>query len=129
MAFQGSVWVKAMLELLFIRHGQPQWVDQNRSVMDPWLTEIGRRQARALAERAGALGPIDEILVSPTRRSRETAAPLCEVLAREPVICPWLEEIKLPDWRQTPAEAVEQIYRSARARPPEAWWDGLPGGE
>jgi probable phosphoglycerate mutase len=117
------------MELIFLRHAQPGWVADGRPVLDPPLTELGRRQAEVVAERIASFGAITEVVVSPTRRTRETAAPLCTALGVEPSVADWLEEIRLPDWRQEPAEAVEQVYRQARKRPLSEWWDGLPGGE
>jgi broad specificity phosphatase PhoE len=42
----------------------------------------------------------------------------------------WLHEIRSPStWQDTPAEEVSRILEEARARPRDAWWDGLPDGE
>jgi len=59
--------------LHLVRHGQAaaRW-DQNH---DPGLDEIGRQQALAVAEELGPLGPLP-VVVSPLRRTRETAAAL-----------------------------------------------------
>jgi broad specificity phosphatase PhoE len=54
---------------------------------DPALSDAGRARARALAE-ALAAERLDAILVSPTRRARETAAPLAEARSLAPVGVP-----------------------------------------
>jgi len=54
---------------------------------DPDLTEAGHARARALAETL-AHAHVQAILVSPTRRSRETAAPTAEHAKVEPKVVP-----------------------------------------
>ena len=39
------------MEIVLVRHGQPEWVRDGRNVVDPPLTELGHRQAEAMAER------------------------------------------------------------------------------
>jgi probable phosphoglycerate mutase len=116
------------VELVIVRHAQPEWVRDDVAVDDPALTDLGRRQAAALAERL-ASDRFDELLVSPLRRARETMAPVAEVIGKEPVVHDWLAEIAAPRWAGTPAETVQRIFRETRARPVEEHWDGLPGGE
>ncbi len=118
------------MELVFIRHGQPAWSVEGISQPDPHLTSTGREQARLAAERlATDEPPVTEILVSPAHRAIETAAPLGELIGREPVVVDDLVEIKMPDWRGHPEEAVQKIFAESRDRTPDEWWDGLPGGE
>ena len=59
--------------LVLVRHGQAAagWGDAT----DPGLDEVGRAQAEAAAEALAPIGPLP-IVVSPLRRTRETAAPL-----------------------------------------------------
>jgi probable phosphoglycerate mutase len=120
------------VEIILIRHGQPEWVRDGRNVVDPPLTDLGHRQAARMAERmAGedATTPFDEILVSPLLRARQTAEPLTSRLERDATVEPWLEEIRDPGWHGTPAEKAEQAYREMRDRPVDARWLGLEGGE
>lgn len=116
------------MEIVLIRHGQPEWVRDGLNVSDPPLTELGHRQARAMAEQLAG-EPFDEVLVSPLTRARQTAAPLFERLERNETIDPWLEEIRDPLWHGTPAEKAEQAYAEIKDRPVEHRWDGLHGGE
>jgi probable phosphoglycerate mutase len=116
------------MELLLVRHGQPEWVRDGLNVVDPPLTELGRRQAAALA--AAMTGEaLDEVLVSPLLRARETAAPVLEALGRSEDIDMWLEEIRDPKWHGTPAERAAEAYRELRDRPAADRWRGLTGGE
>lgn len=116
------------MELVLIRHGEPEWVRDGLNVDDPPLTLRGHEQARRLAD-ALADETFDEILVSPLVRARQTAAPLLERLGRDEVVAPWLEEIRNPMWHGTPAEKAEAAYREQRERPPHQHWSGLDGGE
>lgn len=118
------------MELIFIRHGQPEWISEGRNLTDPPLTQRGARQASALAERATEWRRPTEIVVSNARRARETAEPLCRALGIEPTVAPWFNEIRLPpEWGGAPTEVIEQLSRRARGRSVDEWWDGLPGGE
>ena len=116
------------VELVLIRHGQPEWVREGLNVVDPPLTDLGHRQAAALAE-ALSSEHFDEVLVSPLVRARETAAPLLESLGRSEDIDLWLEEIRDPNWHGTPAEHAAEAYEELRSRPSLDRWRGLPGGE
>lgn len=116
------------MEIVLIRHGEPEWVRDGLNVSDPPLTERGHRQAARMAE-ALRHEHFDEVLVSPLRRARQTAAPLLEVLGREEVIDPWLEEIRDPMWHGTPAERAEAEYRAQREAPARDRWQGIEGGE
>ena len=118
------------MEIVFIRHGQPAWDIDGLSQVDPGLTPLGVEQAERAATRlVEEPRPVAEVLVSPALRSQETAAPITAALGIAPVTVPDLTEIQMPDWTGTPVETVEAIFRDARHRSPDHWWDGLPGGE
>jgi broad specificity phosphatase PhoE len=38
------------MEIVLIRHGEPEWVRDGLNVVDPPLTERGRRQAECVAD-------------------------------------------------------------------------------
>ncbi|WP_420453597.1 histidine phosphatase family protein [Ilumatobacter sp.] len=116
------------MEIVFIRHGQPEWVRQGLNVIDPPLTELGHAQAAAMAA-ALAGESFDEVWCSPLVRARQTAAPLFEALGRSEEIAPWLEEIRDPAWHGTPQDKAEAAYAELRGRPTEQRWSGLEGGE
>ncbi|MEX2625839.1 MAG: histidine phosphatase family protein [Ilumatobacteraceae bacterium] len=116
------------MEIVFVRHAQPEWVREGLNVVNPPLTERGHRQAALLA---GVLADehFDEVLVSPLLRARQTAAPLLARLGRDEEIDDWLEEIRDPGWHGTPAEKAEQAFREMRERPVERRWAGIEDGE
>jgi broad specificity phosphatase PhoE len=116
------------VEIVLIRHGQPEWVKDGLNVVDPPLTDMGQEQAARMAEML-AKESFDEVLVSPLRRARQTAAPLYELLGRSEQIEPWLEEIRDPGWHGTPAEKAQQAYAELKGRTVGERWNGLVGGE
>lgn len=116
------------MKIVLVRHGQPEWVRDGLNVVDPPLTERGRRQA----ERAAAVlaeERFDEIIVSPLLRARQTAEPLLAALGMAQVVEPWLEEIREPNWHGTPQELAAKAYEEERNRPAEHRWEGIEGGE
>lgn len=116
------------MEIVLIRHGQPEWVRNERNIENPPLTELGHAQARRMAE-ALADEHFDEVFASPLLRARQTAAPLFDALGRQEQIADWLEEIRDPAWHGTPVEKAQQAYDEMRSRNAEDRWDGLIEGE
>lgn len=101
------------MDLLIIRHGLPERVDVSTgdlsggvSSADPGLTEVGRAQARAMAEWLRD-EPIDVIYTSPLRRAVETADPLIAVHDLEPIIEPGLTELDEGSDRYIPMEELK----------------------
>jgi len=119
------------MEIIFLRHGEPAWVDGGRGRINPRLTDKGLRQAELVADRMVCeRRPVTEILVSPARRAVETAAPLATRLGLTPTVIDDLTELRLPpSWEDTPPADVVRTLLAARARPLSSWWEGLEGGE
>ena len=82
------------MKLVLVRHGEAVagWTDD----ADPALSELGQEQARSVAERLVALGPLP-ILTSPLLRCRETAVPLSEKWGVAPLATERVGEIQAPD--------------------------------
>ena len=116
------------MELVLIRHGEPEWVRDGLNIVDPPLTQRGARQAESVAT-ALAGEEFDEIVISPLLRPRLTAAPLLHQRGISEVIEAWLEEIREPNWHGTPAELARKAYDEERSRAAAARWEGLIGGE
>ena len=118
-----------MIEVVLVRHGQPDWEPGGLAVDHPALSAHGRAQAQALAE-ALAGERFDSGYTSTLGRAIETAAPVGERLGLEFERCSWLDELRLPTLEGRTAEEVAQFFARARARDLEQWWDGMPpGGE
>lgn len=115
------------MDIILIRHGQPEWVRDGLNVVDPPLTERGHRQAQRVADVLGD-ERFDEIIVSPLRRARQTAAPLLARQGRAELIEPFLEEIREPNWHGTPVELANAAYAEEKSRAAEDRWAGISGG-
>lgn len=64
------------------------------------------------------------------RRAVDTVAPLESHWGIRAETEDWLREIQIPEsWHGAPVEWLTDQFRQARDRLPEAWWEGLPGGE
>lgn len=116
------------MELVLVRHAEPEWVRDGLAIDDPPLTERGFEQAERLAARL-ADERFDEVVVSPLLRTRQTAAPLLRRYGVPLRTEPWMPEIRSPVWQGTPAEKAEAAFKAERAKPSHDRWDGLPGGE
>jgi probable phosphoglycerate mutase len=116
------------MQIVLVRHAQPEWVRDGLNVVDPPLTDLGRRQAEQLAERLAG-EEFAEVYVSPLRRARETAAPLLAALGREERVEPWLAEIREPNWHGHPAELAASAYATQASTASDRRWEGLEGGE
>jgi probable phosphoglycerate mutase len=116
------------MQLILVRHGEPEWTNERGSVVDPRLTDRGRSQAEHAADHLAA-ERFDHVLVSPLRRARETAEPIADRLRRPAEERPFLAEIGIPEWEGEPAEYVERMFAEQRLRPVEELWEGLEGAE
>ncbi len=101
------------MDLIIIRHGRPQRVEGLAESADPPLTDLGQRQAEAVAR--FLLGEqIDHIVASPMVRARQTAQPLADALGMEPQIVDGLIEIDSESNAYIPTEEM-------KAEGGEAW--------
>ncbi|HQV57804.1 MAG TPA: histidine phosphatase family protein [Ilumatobacteraceae bacterium] len=116
------------MELYLIRHGEPQWVDDDRCVVDPMLTERGHRQSQAVAEALRGIH-FDEIFVSPLQRTSLTAEPMLAERGATAQVVEWLREIAEPDWHGQHATVAVDAYANERRLTAEERWNGIPGGE
>ena len=119
------------MDILFVRHGQPQWAIDGLSQIDPHLTDLGHKQAELAAHRIATDSKVSpaELIVSPATRSQETALPIARETEIPIETIDGLLEIQMPDWRGVTEEVVIDIFKTTRHRSPDEWWDGLPGGE
>jgi probable phosphoglycerate mutase len=116
------------VEIVLIRHAEPEWIKDGRAVVNPPLTERGRSQARRLGDRMRD-AEFDHAYCSPLLRTHQTAEPTLGHHGRDLVVESWLEEIREPDWHGQPAEHYIRAYRDEVSRPSSERWEGIPGGE
>ena len=117
-----------MIELILVRHAEPDWEPGGLAVDHPVLTERGREQALCVAEELAA-EPFDAIYCSPLPRAVETAEPLLERRGCVAGIEPWLEELRLPPLEGKTGDEVARFFEQARSRDMDEWWHAMPGGE
>ena len=122
------------MELVLIRHGEPEWVVGGRNRNDPVLTARGRSQAERVAARIAdptqdpVDGPVDHLLVSPARRAQETAAPIADALGIQAVTHDWLLELQMPPhWEDSPIEVRPGGLRRPAGLAPRAVVGGHGG--
>jgi broad specificity phosphatase PhoE len=117
------------MQIVLVRHAQPDWEPGGIAVDRPRLTPYGRAQA----ERTGAalaFERFDRFYASPLERARETAESVAVWVKRAPEYQSWLEELRLPSLEGATSDQVEEFFRRARSRDLESWWDASgPGGE
>jgi probable phosphoglycerate mutase len=122
--------------ITLVRHGQSEAADPERPFPlkhghgDPHLTELGRRQAGAVADRL-VHEPIDTLYVSSLIRTHQTAEPLAGQLGRTPIEEHDLREVFLGEW-----EGGVFRHMLAQAEHPAAIefrrtyeWGSVPGAE
>jgi probable phosphoglycerate mutase len=119
------------MEIVLVRHGQPEWIRDDLNVDNPALTALGFEQAQHVAQALSG-EHFDEIWVSPLVRAQQTATPLLadrNITVGPEVTQDWLEEIRNPLWHGTPRQKADDAYREERSRVAEKRWDGLTDGE
>ena len=129
-------------ELFIVRHADaipgPEEIIPSGVYDDLPLSQIGREQAEALAERLSKVS-FDAIYSSPLRRCLETAGPLAEHLHLTPVVVENLKEIRLGEVRPIPKDGkdLKAIYEALQARQIDIVrlaaetgnWDAIAGSE
>lgn len=118
-----------MPKIYLVRHGEASaaW----NEAADPGLSALGRRQAKAAADRLAKIGPLD-VLSSPLLRARETAEPTARAWRRTVEIADEVAEIPSPSElpindRQAWLVSLVQNGWSRAADLQRAWKDALIG--
>ena len=113
--------------VFLVRHAEPDWLPDGRSVLDPGLTPFGVAQAGAVAKRLAG-ERLDAIYASPYRRSQQTAAALADATGLRVETVPGLAEIgvAVEGFSQ---EEVHRYFVAGSRRPLEEHWEGWPGSE
>ena len=78
------------MEIVLIRHGEPEWVRDGLERRRPTVDRAWPSSGRAGGAVALDGEEFDEIVISPLRRPRLTAAPLLADRGADEVIEPWL---------------------------------------
>ena len=113
-----------MTIILLARHGQSDWNVTRRwqGHADRPLTEKGREQARALAERLSRV-ELDAVYSSDLRRAADTAAEVARAQGLEVTQLPELREVDVGSWSGLTRADAERRFPEGAAR----WREGCPG--
>ncbi len=116
------------MELLLIRHAEPIRIAAGEvdGPADPALTDRGSDQARRLAAWLRAES-IDEIVASPLRRARETAAPLAEALGLDVVVDEGVSEYDADSAEYIPIEELRELKDHRWQATIEGRWEDAGG--
>ena len=95
------------MKLYIIRHGQTDWNVEGKiqGRQDIPLNDMGRRQARALADGMKSR-PVASVYSSPQKRAMETAEAIAGPLGLTVKAVPQLMEIGYGDWEGRSAEDI-----------------------
>ncbi|WP_432021620.1 bifunctional RNase H/acid phosphatase [Streptomyces parvus] len=100
--------------LVLLRHGETALTPEKRfsgsGGTDPELSAVGRGQAERAAEHFAALGTVQEIVSSPLRRCRETAAAVAARLGLDVRIDEGLRETDFGAWEGLTFGEVRERY-------------------
>ena len=118
------------MEIVLIRHGQPEWVKDGEYTVNPGLTEIGKKQAEQSAS-TFEKNSIDEIWVSPLNRAKETLKPFEQRnIAPKIKTFDWLREALDDDEKKLIGESQETIreyFDHRNTRSFEDWMETTHG--
>jgi probable phosphomutase (TIGR03848 family) len=117
--------------VLLVRHGTTPTTGKKLPGRAPGLnlSEKGRAQAGAVAERIAVLGKAPAaVYASPLERTRETAAPIARSLGLRVRTAPGLLELDVGEWTEKP---LARLYRDKDWPKVQRWPSGFrfPGGE
>jgi broad specificity phosphatase PhoE len=103
-------------KLLLVRHGETDWNRDGRwqGGSDTRLNDLGRQQARALAEQLD--GEIDVLYSSDLARARETAEIVAAELGLEVRLDPRLRERGFGSWEGLTTIEIEERFVDAHRR-------------
>jgi len=116
------------IELVLMRHAEPDWETARARGADPGLTALGRGQAAVLAEHLRG-APLAALYCSPLKRARETAAAIATAQQVGATVVPDLAEIGVPLLTNASQTEVDAYFLAAAKRPFREHWEGFPGGE
>jgi len=108
--------VTGVTKLLLVRHGETDWNRDGRwqGGSDTRLNDVGREQARALAEQLD--GELDFISYSDLARARETAEIVAAELGLEVRLDPRLRERGFGSWEGLTTIEIEERFADAHRR-------------
>jgi broad specificity phosphatase PhoE len=115
------------VQLLLVRHAEPERVENTGAPADPSLTALGRKQAAALATWL-ADEPIDHVVSSPLKRAIDTAQPLATAFGLDVEVVDNLAEWDRDTDSYIPVEELRETKDERWRLMVEERWDEMEGG-
>ena len=113
-----------VMEIVLVRHGQPEWLKNNEYNLDPGLTENGTQQA-LLSSSVFQQNEIDKIWVSPLLRAQQTLEPFEKATISENItVHDWLQEMRDSeevDLIGKPNKEIEEFFIKRNSKSFEEW--------
>jgi probable phosphoglycerate mutase len=102
-----------MTRIIVVRHGHVEWLapERFRGHAELPLSDLGRRQAQAVAGYIAATWQPEAVYTSPLGRCRETAAAIAALLHFEPQPVDGLVDIDYGEWQGLTRDEAEQRWR------------------
>ena len=120
------------MKLILVRHGHVEGIkpERFRGRKEVPLTELGRRQAAATAERIAAEWRVDAVFTSPMGRSADTARAIADRYSLVPQPLPELLDFDYGEWSWKTHEEVQQTSQALY----DLWFSAphlarIPGGD
>ena len=118
------------MEIVLIRHGQPEWMPNNIYTKNPGLTDLGKIQSQKSSS-VFQKNDIDELWVSPLKRAQETFTPFKEKgVAKSTYIYEWLQEMQDDEEEALYGKSSEEImafFEKRNSQSFEEWTVGNHG--
>ena len=97
------------MEIVLIRHGQPEWMPGDVYTKNPGLTSLGKLQSEKSSS-AFEKNSVDEIWVSPLKRAQETLTPFEEKnIGKSIYEYDWLQEMQDDEEESLYGKSTEEV--------------------
>ena len=112
------------MEIVLVRHGQPEWLKNNEYNLNPNLTEKGSLQAE-MSSSIFQKNEVDKIWVSPLLRAQQTLEPFKKAGVSEDItVHEWLQEMRDSeevDLIGKPNNEIEEFFIKRNSKSFEEW--------
>ena len=117
------------MEIVLIRHGQPEWMPGDVYTKNPGLTSLGKLQSEKSSS-AFVENSVDEIWVSPLKRAQETFTPFKEKSIGKSIhVYDWLQEMQDEEEEALYGKGTEEVmafFAKRNSQSFEEWSEASP---
>ncbi|SAK89391.1 phosphoglycerate mutase [Caballeronia arationis] len=120
------------MRVILTRHGEVEGIDppRFRGRMQLALTDLGRRQAQALADALATRYQPAAVYTSPMQRCRDTAAVIATVCGGSAYVQPGMDDLDYGQWQwKSHEEALREFPDEFTLWKTAPQWMRFPGGE